>query len=190
MLQVRFAGWEYQRIVRMSFLTEDMDEELDIININNADLEDVQSVDDTTVVTVSLGRFPVIKSGRPSFTFQINPPPRKAPKIVCHPDWSPPPPTPSPRPPPPPPWPSPMPPPPPDEIQGQGCPGRASAKVEHFMAEGAHHTLRIVARPGPGSTWDAGSEVTIGFRGKLLAAAHTVSAAPPRLNGRRRKRRD
>ena len=69
-----------------------------------------------------------------------------------------------------------MPPPPPDEVAAQGCSGRANAKVEHFKVEGAHYTLRVVAWPGPGSAWDAGSEVTIGVRGKQLAAAHTLDA--------------
>ena len=176
MVEVSFAGWEDSRIIRMIFPTEDMDSEVDIMNIKNAEIEDIVSEDGKTVVFVKLGRFPLMSHGKPMFTFQINPPPRKAPKIVCHPDWPPPPPVGKPLPPPPPPSPSPMPPPPPDEVAAQGCSGRANAKVEHFKAEGAHYTLRVVARPGPGSAWDAGSEVTIGVRGKQLAAAHTLDA--------------
>ena len=176
MVEVQFAGWEDSRIIRMMFPVEDMDSEVDIMNVVNAEVDDIVSENGKTVVFVKLGRFPLMHNGKPMFTFQIQPPPRKAPKIVCHPDWPPPPPTGSPRPPPPPPSPSPMPPPPPDEVAAQGCSGRANAKVEHFKVEGAHYTLRVVAWPGPGSAWDAGSEVTIGVRGKQLAVAHTLNA--------------
>ena len=176
MVEMQFAGWEDSRIIRMIFPTEDMDSEVNIMNIKNAEIEDIKTESGKTVVYVKLGRFPQMHNGKLMFTFQINPPPRKAPKIICHPDWPPPPPARSPGPPPPPPSPSPMPPPPPDEVGAQDCSGRANAKVEHFKAEGAHYTLRVVARPGPGSAWDAGSEVTIGVRGKQLAAAHTLNA--------------
>ena len=182
MVEVQFAGWEDSRLIRMIFPVTDMDSEVDIMNIKNAEVDDIVSEDEKTVVSVRLGRFPLMHNGKPMFTFQMAPPPRKAPKIICHPDWPPPPPTGSPRPPPPPPSPSPMPPPPPDEVAAQGCSGRANAKVEHFKAEGAHYTLRVVARPGPGSAWDAGSEVTIGVRGKQLAVAHTLNAVVSESN--------
>ena len=176
MVEMQFAGWEPGRIVRMIFPTEDMEDELDILNIKNAEVENIETEGGKTVVFVKLGRLPLMAHGKLMFTFQIQPPPRGTPKIICHPDWPPPPPSAAPRPPPPPPSPSPMPPPPPDEVAAQGCSGRANAKVEHFKVEGAHYTLRVVAWPGPGSAWDAGSEVTIGVRGKQLAAAHTLDA--------------
>ena len=182
MVEMQFAGWEDGRIVRMIFPTEDMEDELDILNIKNAQVENIVAEGGKTVVWVKLARFPQMAHGKLMFTFQIQPPPRKAPKIICHPDWPPPPPSAAPRPPPPPPSPSPMPPPPPDQVAAQGCSGRADAKVEHFKVEGAHLTLRVVARPGPGSAWEAGSEVTIGVRGQQLAVAHVLDAVLTQSN--------
>ena len=54
--------------------------------------------------------------------------------------------------------------------------------MEHFKVEGAHLTLRVVARPGPGRAWEAGSEVTIGVRGQQLAVAHVLDAVLTQSN--------
>ena len=171
--QVRFHGWEDHRQVRLIFLEEEEEPEFSILNIEGAEVVDTTSESGESEVVLRLGRLSSVHSMKVSF--QMGPAPHGAPRIVCHPVWSPPPPKPSPRPPSPPPSASPRPPPPPDAVQGLGaCPVRAEARVEHFKSEGAHDILRVAVTPGLGRSWDAEYEVTIGVRGQQLEATHMV----------------
>ena len=124
-------GWETERVVTVSYWDWDLyDAPLQLSEPVNAELYPSSRPGEASFALTKLeylhlcypgtwGKPCVGNSSRPSFGFQVSPPPEHPPKVRCHPQWPPPPsppPSASPSPPPspePPPAPPPPPPPPP-----------------------------------------------------------------------------
>ena len=178
-VQVSFAGWEDHRKITMTWEDEDID--MDVANVQNAEVQQVSSEGSAVVAVFVLKSLAAVAGGggfQPMMSFHVNPPPRHKPKVVCHDPWPSPPVAPSPPPPGPPPFPSPKPPPPPDEIRATpgDCDVSGVARVDHAMAQGTHYTLRVSVRSGSSAGWQGDREVTVGIRGEQLEATHVQHA--------------